>query len=372
MSLRSRRPAEGCLASLSSRLAAPILALACLSPWAAAQDENGDASASASIDSPNWVVVQPGYPGSTEEAAGFMETFSEFVGTAAELPRLRGSYYNVPKLAREAIRRGGPAFGIVSLGFYLERRRELGLTALLEAEPADRFFAVAPEGAVPKPAELAGAAVAGGPLYEPLFLERVAFAEKLPVAEWRGEPVLRTTRALRRLVRGRYRAVVLTGRELSALRGVYRGKKLENIAVSDYYPPALLVVFGTSARPPDDENARKSGLGDEPEPASGETENRAGGGNVKSGGAAASGASERSTTADPDGDGGGGTPAARSSAERLSKEETERVRAAFAGMADDPRGRELLQKMGARGFRPVRAEWLKSTERTFDAYEKKK
>ena len=51
-----------------------------------------------------WLVVQPGYPGSTDDATGFMDLFSRYLAKKTALPGVRGTYHNLPEDALAAMR----------------------------------------------------------------------------------------------------------------------------------------------------------------------------------------------------------------------------------------------------------------------------
>lgn len=280
---------------------------------------------------PWMAIVQPGYPGSTAEAETFMAQFTKYVGEASGLAGLGGAYYNDAKKALAAIAERDPPFGLVSLGFYLEQRKKLGLTALAAARPWDAFVVLGPPGA--EPAKLAGKTVAGGPLHEVKFLERIAFRDKAPVGAWEAAPTYaaRALRETRRAwdpkagekARGRYDAAVLTGRDFKGLKGLDVAKGLAVVLESEKYPPSLLVAFG--ARPPE-EGAEGAGTG------------------------------------------GGEGPAKPA----LSSEEMEKVVQAFLDFPKNPAGRDLLREMGAEGFDRIDREWLAKMEVLYDAEPEKK
>jgi hypothetical protein len=283
---------------------------------------------------PRLIIVQPGYPGSTRDARSFIATLCEHLDAKAALKGLAGEYHNEEKEALRAIERDRPAFGMVSLGFYLEHRQALGLTARLQSKPKDRIVVVARGGDLKGPGDLKGQPVAGGPLHEKRFLERIAFRGKADVASWDAQPTLHASRALRDLVqRKKHRAVVLTGRDLSALGELYSGKTLEKVVESDYYPPALVVAFA---------RAGAQGAG-EKEKSAKETERAPGG--------------------------AGGEPAP---GRPLSTEELEKVLRALSGLPGDPQGKEILEAMGAEGFEDLPRGWLEEMERSYDAYPEKK
>ena len=267
-------------------------------------------------------VIHPGYPGSTEVATGLMNRLTRYLTQKTSLRGLAAVYYNVPKDAVSAEEEAPFAFGLVSLGFYLKYREALELTPLLEVVPPERYYLLALKttgGAQSR--DLAGKAVVGGALYEMEFLRRVVFADRAGVGDWKAVPTLRITRGLRKMGRGHYEAVVLTGREYRTLETRGKLKKLEKIAQSDYYPTALFVVFG------------------------------------KTDGASEAGRSATGSASDVARDG--------------SDPDSERVAAAkcVAGvlekMESDPPGKEILETMGCEGFRAVRTQWLEKLEKRY-------
>lgn len=292
---------------------------------------------SARAEDPRLVVVQPGYPGSTSTAAGFLRKLTGYLEKKAGIKGLHGTYYNEAKPVLAALKgssgasspgkaEGKIVWGVVSVGFYLEHRQAFGMKALLESRPKDNFVVVARSADVKSPLELKGEPVAGGPLHERLYLERIVFgkrsekgaekgtekevkeAQRLDIGSWRLTPTLRASRALRNLLRRKkYRAVVLTGTDYRALSSLYPAKTLEKIAESAYYPPALVVAFG---------KATEEAL--------------------------------------------------------LSVEKTREVEGAFLGLSRDPEGRGILETMGADGFRAVQAGWLRELEGKFDAQSEEK
>jgi len=291
-------------------------------------------SISARAEGLRFVVVQPGYPGSTLDAAGFLQKLGGYLEKKTGIKGFHGTYYNKTKPVLAALKgpssaaletktEGKIALGVVSVGFYLEHRRTFGMKALLESKPKDNFVVVARSGDVQNPSQLKGEPVAGGPLHERLYLERIVFAKRaeskaeesaekkaqsMDIGSWRLAPTLRASRALRSLVRRKkYRAVVLTGTDYRVLSQLYRAKTLEKIAESEYYPPALVVAFG---------KATEEAL--------------------------------------------------------LSAEETKEVEEAFLGLSRDPEGKGILETMGAEGFAAIQAGWLRELEGNFDAQSEEK
>jgi len=296
----------------------------------------------------SWLVIQPGYPGTTAGAGSFMRSFSRYIEKETGLRCLESTYYNLPSKALVAISERRPSFVFVSLGFYLKNRCRFGMTALLESTPPDRFLVVGRAGGATEISQLGGGnIVAGGPLYEPDFLQRVVFPAETPFSRWKLQPTLRTSRAIRRLTRGRYQAVVLTGREYDAVSRLSAGKKLEKMFESDYYPATLVVAL---ENPPEEREAKVEARNGGP--AKGDATGREQSGSESSG-------EENSEHGKPKG------------SKVLSVDEKRILVDALTGMAKGPDGRDLLKRMGVQGFRPVRPGWLKKMEGEYDAFEKK-
>ena len=122
---------------------------------------------------PSLAIIQPGRPGSPKAAEGFLARLGEYLASQTRLARPTLSYQNTPKEALVALEKKNPDLGIVSLGFYLEHRKQFGLKAVLEAYPLRKYVLVASEGEVKTAADLDGKLVMGGPLYEPKFVRRI-------------------------------------------------------------------------------------------------------------------------------------------------------------------------------------------------------
>jgi hypothetical protein len=287
------------------------------------------------------MIIQPGYPGTAKDAQGYLETLSAHISEKAGVRGISGAYHNETAPALEAIARERPSFGVVSLGFYLAERGRLGLVPRLAARPKDRFIVVARGDDVKGTDALKGEPVAGGPLHEKEFLDRIVFP-KAGVSRWDAKPTLHASRALRDLVaRKKHRAVVLTGRDHEALASLYPGKTLEKVAESDYYPPALVVSF-------DPAKAARAEVKTEKEESS--AGNGPGGKTAKKSDSSAGSSSGENARLDPGA--------------------LERVVRTFSGLSGEPRGKEILDTMGIDGFEEISGKWLEELERSFDAASK--
>lgn len=264
------------------------------------------------------IVVQPGFPGSTEDAAPFMRRFAAVLGPRAASRELEAVYYNEPDEALADLRKKGATVGIVSVGFYLSHRKEFRLEPLAELEPEGRYRLLVPSGFEGGTDGLRDAAVVGGVLYDPEFVRRVAFSHVAGVETWKGTPTVQVTRALRHLARGRYRAILLHDRERETLAKAGALEGYRELAQSDPFPVGLLVAFGAPR-------------------GRGETE------------AGAPGEETESSRDDSTGD------VAR------------RFLPAVLALGEDEEGREILETLGCEGSRRARKDRLEKLEKKYDA-----
>jgi hypothetical protein len=299
---------------------------------------------------PRMVIVQPGYPGSTKDAEGFMATLTDYLAKKMKLPGLAGEYHNDVAKALEAIHARPPIFGLVSLGFYLEHRRALGLEATLVATPEDHFVIVARPHEVPSLAALRGQPVAGGPLAELRFLDRVVFGETCGIAAWDSRPTLQVSRVLRELANRKedpaakkkdpaakkplYMAVVLTGRDYEAFKDLYSEDAIVPVEESESFPPSILVTFHPR----------------EADPAPVGTLLVSGGGGGPADGAMAKGPSKKE----------GDVPLVE------QKRFREKLVRAFEELSDDPKGKVIVETMGTEGFEEFSPDWLKDLDGKYD------
>src|SRR5262245_61086261 len=190
----------------------------------------------------HFIIVQPGYPGSTTEAEAFVTDLLAAIGKGGGPGDLQGEYHNDAEEALKAIREKKPQLGIVSLGFYLAHKEDLRLEPLLASRPHERFYLAGKQGAVVPLKDLAGKTVAGTPFQEPEFVSRILFGPE--VSKWKVEATRSSTKAIRDASRGKVAAVLLTEREKRALGNLTAGQELEVYHQTDELPTAILVSLG--------------------------------------------------------------------------------------------------------------------------------
>jgi hypothetical protein len=248
-----------------------------LAPFLAALLVSVPLAAAETVSADRYVIVQPGYPGSTAEAESFVTDLAAAIAKGGGPQGLKGAYYNETKEALEAIRAKKPFFGIVSLGFYLQHRQDLALAPILESLPPDRFYLAAKKGAPVNLNGLAGQVVEGTAFSEKEFVERLLFgpgagggpvstgaAEKgadapvpgkpvADVAAWKAQSTSGFSKGVRDVSKGKAAAVLLTERELRAMKETTAGKELDAFYRTEALPTAIVVSFG-----PPTENGRKA------------------------------------------------------------------------------------------------------------------
>jgi len=207
------------------------------------------ATLSASEDSNYLLILQPGYPGSTKDAVGFVSQLCKAVTKLGGVSIGGGEYHNREKRGLETVELKKPAVGIFSLGMYLKHKKPLGLQALLVSDPERPYYVVARKGAFRDLQALKGKKVTGTPLTEPEFFERVLFssggaAGASPVSGWQTRAARSCTKGLRDLRRQRTDAVVLNGREYVGFLGKKKLDGLEAFHETRNFPLAVVVTIG--------------------------------------------------------------------------------------------------------------------------------
>ena len=188
------------------------------------------------------VIVQPGYPGSTAEAAAFVARLCAAVRAEGGPGIGAGEYHNNEQQGIDAIRAKRPTVGIVSLGFALKHQKSLALRPLLWSHPDEAFHILVRKDTLRKLGDLEGRTVTGTPLLEPEFVQRVLFADAR--TNWQSDGAKFFSRAVRNVVRGRRDAVLLSNREYRGFLKLRYAQDLEVLHTTEAYPTAVVVAFG--------------------------------------------------------------------------------------------------------------------------------
>lgn len=198
----------------------------------------------------HFILIQPGSPGTTEEAAPLMKRLADYL--AAQLPDrpvVKGLYVNTLEAAQEAIARARPRVAIVTLPYYLERRAPYDLRPVLATRPGgrseDRYrLLIASTNPITNWRQLRGT-VAGTLCHTPQAVARMMFdTAQLP---FRCQPTDRLLRAIRQVIKGELAGVLVTEEQQDSLTALPEGSQLRVLHETPAVPPPLVVSFG----PPD-------------------------------------------------------------------------------------------------------------------------
>jgi hypothetical protein len=199
----------------------------------------------AAPDSQLLVVCAPGSPGTTDEAQPRMDTFA--AALSAKAGATITAVYD-PSDAGGAKRSASAAMAIVSLPFFLEHEKELGLHARLavvqKGRPAlEHWVLVAPHGRIKNAESLAGFTIMSNAAFAPGFVRGSALSGfgTLPSSAKlvQSSAVLSS---LRRAANGEDVAVLLDGPQEASLASLPFASKLEIVARSPAMPAGLVVT----------------------------------------------------------------------------------------------------------------------------------
>lgn len=201
-------------------------------------------AASAAPTSPAIVVCAPGQPGSTEEAQPTMDVLAKAVSSKSG-----GAFTAIydPNDSAGAKRLAESGLGIVTLPFYLEHVRELGLHARLVAvqkgRPAlDRWAVVVKKGRAADPSGLKSFTITSAVAFAPGFIRGVVLGGKA-ISDVKLKQSTAVLSALRHAADGDPVAVVIDGATEASLATLPFGKDLEIIWHSPSLPAAVIVTI---------------------------------------------------------------------------------------------------------------------------------
>jgi hypothetical protein len=198
------------------------------------------------------VVCSPGSPGTTDEAQPRMDAFAAAASARAGTPI--AAIYE-PSDQGGVARLATAGLGLVSLPFFLQHERDLGLHARLQAvakgRPAlERWALVVPRGRVKAPEQLAGFSMISSVALAPSFVRGVVLGGfgKLPASVTLVQSTA-VLSALRRAASGEPVAVVLDGPQQASLASLPFADRLEIATRSPPLPAALVVTIDARVPP---------------------------------------------------------------------------------------------------------------------------
>jgi len=199
-------------------------------------------------DSLNFAVIQPGQPGTPEEAQPVMDALAahiqEKTGNGVVV---RGAYFNQIEPALEFLCKEAPEWGIIRLGFYSAHARKFNMTPLAATRPGGRNkdmwrLLVTREG--PGDWKALTGRVRGNMLFEPAAAACLLFGlppDRLP---FRLEGTFRPLRSVRDVIRGKIAGAVLDGVQYEAIQALPSAEKMTVAHTSPDLPSSPVIWFG--------------------------------------------------------------------------------------------------------------------------------
>jgi hypothetical protein len=199
-----------------------------------------------------FAVLQPGQPGSPNEAQSVMDAFGAYLKKRLNTGAIEGRYENELQEALDHVRDSRPRWGIVSLPFYVRYAEALRMVPLASTRPKggdkDVWRLMVSRGAVADWKSLQGS-VLGTMLFVPdsaaCLMFRLA-SNQLPMhLEGTSQPLM----ALRKLTKekaagAKVSGVVLDRPQFEALKSLPMMDQLQEIHQSPKLPTSPVVAFG--------------------------------------------------------------------------------------------------------------------------------
>ena len=205
-----------------------------------------------------FVVVAPGYPGTTTEAQASMDAFAAALSAQAgwTAGSVVAAYFEKERAGMERLQKPDAALAMVSLPFFLQYGDALKLEARLAAAqkvagPTEVWALVARKGRIGSPEALAGWTVNSIAGYAPAFVTGTALAGWGPIpASVKVVQSNQVLSSLRKAAAGENIAVLLDGAQAAALPTLPFAGELEVVARSVPLPSGVLATVGKRL-PPD-------------------------------------------------------------------------------------------------------------------------
>jgi len=209
------------------------------------------AAASAPI---HFLLIQPGSPGTTEEAAPVIGRLADYL--AQHLPKgtaVSGLYLNSIDQVPPVVAQQKPRVAIVTLPYYLEHRAAYDWRPQLISRPGgkteDHYHLLV---STTNPAagwEKLTGEVAGTLCFTPEPVARLLFDRHAASLPFRCQPTDRLLRAARQVARGELAGLVVTDEQFTSLMTLPEGKSLKELHATGPLLPPLVVTFGQPDAP---------------------------------------------------------------------------------------------------------------------------
>lgn len=204
------------------------------------------------------VVVRPGGPNASDEAGRQVNRLIDEIAGRAGWPAesAKAFYFNRAEDALAHIAGDRPGFVLTTPGFYLAQRSKLDLDPLnqilLDGGDTHRYHVVARKEGGPGSLDgLKGKSLAGAPLAEPEFIERVVLGGRFEFGSDIEAVYGRALSSLRKLCRGDLDAVILDDTEHGGLASLPFAGELATIWSSPPLPNTGIFAVNGTASPGD-------------------------------------------------------------------------------------------------------------------------
>ncbi len=208
----------------------------------------------------DFAVIQPGQPGTSQEARPVMDAFAAYLQKKMGPGiTIKGCYFNELDPALDFLRHTPPVWGIVRLGFYSAHARRFRITALASTRPGGYDtdiwrLVVGRDG--PDDWKALRGKVMGNMLFETDASACLLFGVPPARLPFTLAGTFRPLRSLRNVIKGKATGAVLDRSQYEAVKALPLGKDIKVVHTSRDLPTSPVVWFGT----PDDKAKRLTSI----------------------------------------------------------------------------------------------------------------
>lgn len=198
------------------------------------------------VEALDFVIIQPGAPGNSAEAAPVMEALAAYLQKKVGVP-IQGQFFNENEPALAYLAQKKAKWGIVSLGFYLANNQQYPMSAFASTRPnglnKDTWHLLVNTTETSDWRSLNGI-VAGNLLFSPEPVAHWTFGRSVTELPFNLKATPNTLQALRNVARGKAAGVILDQVQLDTLKSLDTFKQLKLIHSSQALPTSPVVWFG--------------------------------------------------------------------------------------------------------------------------------
>lgn len=196
----------------------------------------------------NFAVIQPGQPGTAQEAQPVMDALGAYLrGKVDTATAVQGVYINELPQALAVLREASPQWGIVSFPFFARHAEEFAMTPLASSRPGgdekDQWHLLVPASEGGNWQELRGT-VEGTMLFDPAPAACLLFGRIPGELPFGLEGTRTPLQAVRAAARGKTAGIVVDRLQLEAFRVLPVAGDLKEIAATAQIPTSPVVWFG--------------------------------------------------------------------------------------------------------------------------------